>query len=264
MNNIRLNGTQEFMGVNIPIIEGGFGDGKRVVTAKTISDVHESRLSDINASIKRLIENDRLKINIDYIDILSETVSLRDLAKELELFSSNRTKNAFILSERGYTKLIKAMDDDKSWEVMDEFVDEYFSMRQTIQEVINAEDLAILKICKANSTEEKALAINQYREAVVQPLLNTIETQKPLVGLAELRIDKMGCFSLTDVTKSLGLKRGQITKWAKEQGLIHKTIQEVNKAGEKLFKVYSKDGLHNSVGITEDGLREIKTVFCME
>lgn len=82
----------------------------------------------------------------------------------------------------------------------------------------------------------------------------TVEHQKPMVMLAEERIDKKGCYSLTDVTKSLHFKRGQITRWAKSQGFIHKTLAEVNNKGEEYFKVYSTDGVHNQIGITEDGL----------
>lgn len=85
----------------------------------------------------------------------------------------------------------------------------------------------------------------------------TVEHQKPMVMLAEERIDKKGCYSLTDVTKSLHLKKGQITRWAKSQGFIHKTLAEVNNKGEGLFKVYSTDGKYNSVGITNDGLQYI-------
>lgn len=82
----------------------------------------------------------------------------------------------------------------------------------------------------------------------------TVEHQKPMVMLAEERIDKKGCYSLTDVTKSLHFKRGQITRWAKSQGFIHKTLAEVNNKGKEYFKVYSTDGVHNQIGITEDGL----------
>ena len=78
-----------------------------------------------------------------------------------------------------------------------------------------------------------------------------------MVGLAEMRIDKKGCYSLTDVTKSLRLKRGQITNWAKSQGFIHKSISEVNNKGENYFKIYSTDGVHNQIGITEAGLEYI-------
>lgn len=258
MNELKINGSQEFMGINIPIIEGGFGEDKRIVTAKTISEIHGTRLADVNATIKRMIDKKRLKEAVDYLDCLSETVSLRNFAEELGLIGSNRTQNVFVLSERGYTKLIKAMDDDKSWEVMDQFVDSYFEMRNTIKEVISAEDLALLRICKSSSPEETALAVTEYRKVVTQPLIETIEEQKVPVALAKLRIDAQGCYSLTDVTKTLELKKGQITRWAKANEYIHKKIQEVNKAGDKFFKVYSKDGIHNSIGIREDGLTEIK------
>ena len=90
----------------------------------------------------------------------------------------------------------------------------------------------------------------------------TVEHQKPMVMLAEERIDKKGCYSLTDVTKSLHFKRGQITRWAKSQGFIHKTLAEVNNKGEEYFKVYSNDGVHNQIGITESGLDYINQHAC--
>ena len=90
----------------------------------------------------------------------------------------------------------------------------------------------------------------------------TVEHQKPMVMLAEERIDKKGCYSLTDVTKSLHFKRGQITRWAKSQGFIHKTLTEVNNKGEEYFKVYSTDGVHNQIGITESGLDYINKHAC--
>lgn len=103
---------------------------------------------------------------------------------------------------------------------------------------------------KYADAEEKKLALAQ-----------TVEQQKPLVQIAENRIDKKGCFSLTDVNKSLNLKRGELTNWAKEKGFIHKRLAEVNISGEKYFKVYSTDGVHNQIGVTEEGLRLIKNVF---
>ena len=99
--------------------------------------------------------------------------------------------------------------------------------------------------------------MQEYNSLVVQPLQDTIDKQKPMVQLAELRIDKKGCYSLTDVTKSLHLKRGQITRWGKAQGYLHKKLSEVNKAGENFFKVYSSDGVHNQIGVTESGLEYI-------
>lgn len=96
------------------------------------------------------------------------------------------------------------------------------------------------------------------REKCLQ-LQNTIEEQRPKVDLADLRIDKLGCYSITDVTRTLKLKKGQITKWAKSKGYLHKTLHEVNKNGTKYFKIYSKDGVHNQIGITDNGLSYINS-----
>ena len=58
----------------------------------------------------------------------------------------------------------------------------------------------------------KAYLIATETLAKQKELVNKLQ---PLADVAETRIEKKGCLSLTDVTKSLGFKRGQITRWAK-------------------------------------------------
>lgn len=89
-------------------------------------------------------------------------------------------------------------------------------------------------------------------------LANKIEEDKYKVTLAETRICINDCLSLTEATTSLGLKRGNITRWAREQGYLHKTQVEVNQLGSKYFKVYSKDLKHNQIGVTPEGIELIK------
>ena len=84
-----------------------------------------------------------------------------------------------------------------------------------------------------------------------------IKENEPKVALADKRLDKKGCLSITDATPSLNLKKGYITRWARAKGFLHQSITEVNKAGEKFFKIYSSDGIHNQIGITEEGLNLI-------
>lgn len=72
MKELKVNGKQNFMGIDIPIIEGGFGEDKRVTTAKTVSEIHKVELKNINRYIKRLIDGGRCKKNIDYIDLLAD------------------------------------------------------------------------------------------------------------------------------------------------------------------------------------------------
>lgn len=187
MNELKMNGTQNFMGIEIPVIEGGFGENRRVVTGKVISDIHDIRLSDINASINRLIDKNRIKEGVDYINILSETASFRDFAKELGMLSSNRTKDAFILSERGYSKLVKAMDNDKSWDIMDKFIDEYFAMRQVINSGEQLRAKLLLSIYNGGQEgilASKELAKMEVKEAT-EPLIQKIEEDKPYTEFAK-------------------------------------------------------------------------------
>lgn len=132
MNEIVIKGTQNFMGISIPIVYGGFGEGQKCVTAKTIAEIHDMHMYDINTYVKRLIERNKAKEGIDYINLLSDCQSNRNLAVSLGLVGGNKTKYAFLFSERGYMKLIKYMDDDKSWDVMENFIDEYFRMKEHI------------------------------------------------------------------------------------------------------------------------------------
>lgn len=84
-----------------------------------------------------------------------------------------------------------------------------------------------------------------------------LEEQQPKVRIADERLLKNGCYTITEINRSLGLKRGRLTKWAKEQGYIHKTITEVNESGRPYFKIYDNGG-YKAIGITEEGLSKIQ------
>ena len=83
-----------------------------------------------------------------------------------------------------------------------------------------------------------------------------IKQDKPFVSICKERIDKGECVSLTDITKGLGLKRGQISKWAKANDYLSKQHTEVNKKGEEYFKIY-RNGSYKSIGIRAKGVELI-------
>lgn len=136
MNEIVIKGTQDFMGIRIPIVYGGFGEDQKCVLDKTIGDIHNTVPKEIRRSINRLIDRGRMKEFVDYIQ-LGNTFPV-EMVRSLLLGAGVRTQDVskarevFALSERGYMKLIKAMDDDKSWDVMENFIDEYFRMKKHI------------------------------------------------------------------------------------------------------------------------------------
>ncbi|MCI9976492.1 ORF6C domain-containing protein [Clostridioides difficile] len=132
MNELKVKGKQKFMNLEIPVIEGGFGEDKKCMTDKTISEIHNQPNFKIRERIKDNIK--RFREDIDYIDIkrILGTDTLIELGYAKQ--SITQADNIFLLSERGYSKLIKIMDTDLAWEIHDKIMDEYFSMREKIND----------------------------------------------------------------------------------------------------------------------------------
>ena len=254
MKKLMINGIKEIQGKEVRVIEGGFGEGQKCILAADIAMQHDiENTNDLNKLINKNIG--RFNKN-DLLDFLNDQQSFRDFAKDNGFITSNRVKNIYLLSERGYTKLVAMMDNanDKKWEVMDRLVDEYFTMRQVINsDEQKKKELAYqLMIGGIDSIE----AYKRLLEIETKPLLETIEVQKPMVDLAIKRLDINGCISITDATETFGLTRGKITTWAKQEGYLHKTINEVNQQGKEYFKVYQQ-GKFRCIGISEVGIKHI-------
>ena len=188
MSNIIVKGTQEFLGKEIPIVEGGFGVGKRCLTDKVIGEIHSTKVIHVRESINRNIK--RFKENIDYID-LKTTIDMNDSRKILKSLSYTdvairNAKHIYLLSERGYSKLIKIMDTDLAWEIHDKLMDEYFTMR----EIINSSDVlkgqALLKVAEGLTMEERINGCTEYAKIRVEeetkPLLDTIGRQNDVIA----------------------------------------------------------------------------------
>ena len=127
-----LIGKQEFMGKEIPVIIGGFGEDNKVVTDKMIAEIHNITTSDVRKAINRNIK--RFKENIDVIDLKSSS-SGDDLIIQLGYSKQQalQAEHIYILSERGYSKLIKIMDTDLAWEIHDKLIDDYFTLREVVK-----------------------------------------------------------------------------------------------------------------------------------
>lgn len=141
------------------------------------------------------------------------------------------------------------------------------SVRKAVIKYIEKLEEQIRALSKLDSYEiedpaERAIRwAEEYRQR--QALLTTVREQQPLVELAVKRISKEGCMSITDVTKTFGLKRGALTNYAKELGMLHKKNIEVNKCGEEYFKVYDNNG-YKAIGVTEHGIRWVQELINME
>lgn len=126
--NVKVNGLVNVEGMKFHNIEGGFGEGKKAMLVKEIANIHGRELKVINQAI-----NMNRKWFIDGKDI----VDLRGTDFEVNLNdhgiynqnSINRSSNIYLLSERGYAKLLKILEDDVAWEQYEKLVDGYFNMR---------------------------------------------------------------------------------------------------------------------------------------
>ena len=226
-NEIQVKGTQNFMGVEIPVIEGGFGTDKKCITDKTIAEIHNMKVFHVRELIKNNIK--RFKKDIDIIDLLSDD-KFKIVVDDLELKGSNRTKNIFLLSERGYAKLIKIMDTDLAWEIHDRLMDEYFTMREIINS--NEQLKANLLLQIYNGGQEGVIASKQLTEIEVQeattPLLKEIEELSPMAKKFELFIDTEGLIDITTFSKNLSIKklgRNNMYKYLRDNKYLMKDNQ---------------------------------------
>lgn len=147
-------------------IEEGFGENKKAISAADIAKIHRRELKEVN----KLINNNRDKFKdfVDVIDLLSDK-NFEVILNNLGLKTSNGQKYAYILSERGYAKLLKFMDDELSYDLYEQLLDNYFRLRQEVKQ-ISKQDEMLLKIINSNSKEELASNMTEYQLEYVKPL----------------------------------------------------------------------------------------------
>lgn len=152
--------------IEIPNISGGFGRDKKSMLVMHIAEIHEKLLKHVNQII-----NDNRKRFKDYVDIIDVktdeefVVALTD-HKIMTKMQAAKANSIYLLSERGYAKLIKLFNDDKSWDLYDIMLDEYFDMRDGNIEPINntpmsMEDIIIHQMQQAKETKRKFLEQQQ-------------------------------------------------------------------------------------------------------
>lgn len=209
-------GKFEFMG-----IEGGFGEGKKAMLVRDIALIHKTDIRTINQTINR--NRKRFKEGIDLIDLKQITVS--DLFMKLGFTKAQwgNAKHIYLLSERGYAKLLKILDDDKAWDIYDELVDNYFNMRVAIKEnkpaIVNQERL---KIMKDNSATRKANML--YKIAMATESSSSKENllakaAEVLTGEMTIPVMKQKEYSAKDIAEELNTTANMVGRIANNLGL---------------------------------------------
>ncbi len=171
---LEIKGTQEFMGRAIPVIYGGFGNGQKVVLAKTIAEIHGMEVKHVNELINRSLN--RFKGGVDLLDLKVVVQNDHNLLREFGFtqMQISKANNIYLLSERGYAKLIKIMDSDLAWEIHDQLMDEYFSMREEKeqQKPVSQLDAIIAGLQATKELQEKMLVVEQEQVQQKQDIQN--------------------------------------------------------------------------------------------
>ena len=129
---VKINGLKEVEGMKFHDIEGGFGEGKKAMLVKEIAEIHGREEKHINELINNNIK--RFNVNIDIVNLLSSK-DFEVVVDDLGLRTSNRQKYSYLLSERGYSKLLKILEDDVAWEQYEKLVDGYFNLRSELPQL---------------------------------------------------------------------------------------------------------------------------------
>lgn len=222
MEALKVLGAEKIGKFEFTGIEGGFGEGKKAMLVKDIALIHNQTNGNINLLINR--NRKRFKNGIDIIDLKANDNFAIVLSKSgFTQNQINASKNIYLLSERGYAKLLKIMDDDKAWDIYDELVDNYFNMRVAIKEnkpsLVTQERLAIMKdnsaTRRANMLYKIAMATDSNSSK--QQLL--ARAAKEITGEMTIPIMKEKEYSAGDIAKKLGTTATMVGRTANRLGL---------------------------------------------
>lgn len=221
MNELKVIGREHIGQYEFTGIEGGFGESKKAMLVKDIAKIHGRLVKEINKLIKQ--NSQRFKNGIDLID-LKQVIS-NNLFSQYGFTKAQwgNANNIYLLSERGYSKLLKILEDDKAWEIYDELVDNYFNMRQAIKE--NQPSLVAgkrLEIMEKNAATRKAnllfkIAQATNSESSSQSLL--AQAAKELTGEMTIPIMKRKEYSASEVGKLVGKSANMVGRICNQLGL---------------------------------------------
>ena len=194
---IKVTGTQNLGSVQFTGIEGGFGEGKKAMLVKDIAAIHGREVKHINELVNRNLI--RFKTDLDVIDL---KVAVQDdhnlIGYGFTKMQIAKSPNLYLLSERGYFKLLKILEDDKAWEIYDQLVDTYFNMRSELDTSNLSPELQMFSgLFKSLAKQELAtkqleLKVDSISEIVA---VNTVDWRKDTRQLINAVAKTQGGFS---------------------------------------------------------------------
>lgn len=222
MKKIEIKGKQEFLGVNIPIIAGGFGKNQKVILAKTIAEIHNTRLDKVNSLINN--NKEEFEYGIDILD-LKDSEEFANLCRVNEIYSQNAlnaAKTIYLLSEQGYMLLVGFMKTEKAKEIRKQLRREYFVMREIINSDEQKKAQILLKLYNGGADAiiaGKELAELEVKEAKVE----VVKQLQPKIDLAERFTNSKNTYDVGKFAKVLKIKdlgRNNLFAWMRSEEIL--------------------------------------------
>ena len=252
MDKIVIEGKQKFLGIEIPIISGGFGEGKRCILAKDIAKIHGVELRVINQAINRNL--DEFEEGVDILELLGvtncDTQILLNLGFTQDSINSIQGKNGkiYLLSESGYMTLCMFMRTKIAKEKRQQFKREYFAMREVISSQEQLRNKLLLQLF-SNDEMMVANAHKQLLELETKPLLEKIETIEPMADKYNIYLDVDGLTDIATFSKNLGVKglgRNNMYKFLKDNKYLMSNNNPYQKYVEQGIFLVKPNGYHKN------------------
>ena len=229
MNKILVKGTQTFLKKKIPIIEGGFGATQKVILVKTVAEIHQVALGDLN----KLIRNNicEFEFGIDILDLKNDE-GFAIIAKNSGLYNQNAlnaSTNIYLLSEQGYMALVQLMRTEKAKQIRKQLRREYFAMRETINSSEQLKAMALLKALEGVTESERLEGLETYSNIKAaeeaKPLLEEIDHLKRFLNNKKFTKQELAIKLDTNTTKMAKIlkelkiytKDCNVTQWFKNR-----------------------------------------------
>lgn len=260
MSDLRVIGKEHIGKIEFTGIEGGFGKNKKAILVKDIAQIHERENREINELINR--NTNRFRNGIDLLDL--KQIVQNDLFSEYGFTKAQwgNANHVYLLSERGYAKLLKILDDDKAWDIYDQLVDNYFNMRVAIRN--NNPSLVQqrrLSIMEDNAATRKAnmlykLAMATESSSARQSLI--ARGAEVLTGEMTIPIMEKKYYSAGEIGKVLGISANRVGRISNSLNL------KADQPGQNEYGRWSNSKSRSSDKevpqwlYTKKGFREIK------
>ena len=190
--------------------------GQRVVTFKDIDEVHGRPSGTANRNFKQ--HKEKLIEGTDYYFVQGDEI------RNLGLKSNF---GAYLITESGYLMLVKSFTDDLAWAVQRELVNNYFRVKNTVQQIPSYE------------IEDPIARAERWIEEQTEKLLleQRIAEYEPKVTYYDKILQSKDSMTVTQIAKDYGLTAQKLNKILHEEGIQYKLSGQW-----LLYKKYANEG----------------------